>query len=518
MRRMPRPFILPALLLVLFGCPTETKRPVRPARVPAAPAAKPPDAAPKPALPPDRGIYPELAPRVRLHLPTWLATAPRLTVRAPRASYLYVAGVCVGLASGTPDIEVEGLGKGDADGDGIPDSLDFLIGAKKAALNGAAYTEGYRRLRYPGGDLPRTIGVCTDVVIRALRNAGLDLQRLVHEDIRRARRAYPMVRRVDPSINHRRVRSVLPYFTRHWRRLSADRDGKDNPLLPGDVVFMNTLGDERPDHLGVVSDRAGASGYPLVINNWTVGHRTSEMDLLGTVPVTHRFRMPAWRLPVAPEHSGLTGVLRRQGIPLPAGHGQVLLVTTPTWTSSGGELRRYQRTGGGWRQVGRTIDVRLGSKGLGRGRGLLEAALPGIPAAKREGDRRSPAGVFLLGTALGPQRRGPGRWPWRQTDARDRFVDDPASPHYNTWQRLPTSGAPRWKSAEKLAHYKLALLVRHNTDPVKPGAGSAIFLHTPAGGASVGCTTMARRDLLAILRWLRPDATPVLVQVSDQVL
>ena len=91
-------------------------------------------------------------------------------------------------------------------------------------------------MTYPGGDVPRTEGVCTDTVIRALRNAGLDLQREVHEDILRAPSAYPMVEKVDASINHRRVRTLLPWFVRHWTTLP--RGAK---YLPGDVVFFDTF-------------------------------------------------------------------------------------------------------------------------------------------------------------------------------------------------------------------------------------------------------------------------------------
>ena len=84
---------------------------------------------------------------------------------------------------------------------------------------------------------------------------------------------------------------------------------------------------------------------------------------------------------------------------------------------------------------------------------------------------------------------------------------------YNTWQQRP-SGRPSWRSAEDLSRYRLAIVVKHNVDPIKPGAGSAVFLHSSATlRPSVGCTVMAERDLVEILRWLRPEAQPVLVQL-----
>jgi len=170
----------------------------------------------------------------------------------------------------------------DRDGDGIVDRLDILLGGKKLLHNRAKYIERYVSIKYPGGDVPRGEGVCTDTVVRALRNAGIDLQKEVHDDIVAHPRAYPMVTKVDPNINHRRVRTILPWFARHWRTLpSSER------YLPGDVVFFDTFPSRPgPDHLGVVSDDG------KVINNWTDGAVDAEMDLLSWVPVTHHFRAP----------------------------------------------------------------------------------------------------------------------------------------------------------------------------------------------------------------------------------
>lgn len=179
---------------------------------------------------------------------------------------------------------------GDRDGDGIPDALDVAIGAKKVALNGARYEGGYTQLAFPGGDVARDTGVCTDVVVRALRNAGIDLQVEVNADIGRAPRDYPMVKRRDANIDHRRVKTILPWFRRHWRSLPTDPHA--GGFLPGDVVFFDTFPSKSgPDHIGVVSDRLGPSGLPLVVNNWTDGYVEQEMDLLELVPVTHRFRV-----------------------------------------------------------------------------------------------------------------------------------------------------------------------------------------------------------------------------------
>jgi len=188
-----------------------------------------------------------------------------------------------------PDSRIEALAKAhDADGDGIPDQLDVLYGARKLAANRAAYTEGYVRISYPGGDVPRRTGVCSDTIVRALRNAGYDLQRLVAEDIRRAPAAYPQVLRPDANIDHRRVKNLLRWFQRH-----AVAVPQGEPLRPGEILFLDTFpGRPGPEHVGIASDRRAPSGQRLVINNWTNGHVEEDMELLSFVPVTHRFRLP----------------------------------------------------------------------------------------------------------------------------------------------------------------------------------------------------------------------------------
>lgn len=305
---------------VTTGAPAPT-RSYTPSVEPAEDRVPPP--APEAALGvTDRGIWPDLDDRVQIGLPT---VAPGRVTAAldPDRELLLVAvdGVPVkpyplggdavldvgdhhlALRPGdraelAPLLSAERITVAphagpDKDRDGLPDALDVLIGAKKTVANADAYGAGYISIRYPGGDVPREVGVCTDVVIRAMRNAGVDLQVEVHKDIARARRAYPMVKgNGDTNIDHRRVRTILPWFVRHWDARSTDLDDPDDPLRPGDIVFMDTFPSKSgPDHIGVLSDHVGDSGHLMVINNWTDGYVTQEMDLLGFVPITHRFRI-----------------------------------------------------------------------------------------------------------------------------------------------------------------------------------------------------------------------------------
>lgn len=489
------------------------------------PAPQPVRDARAPTLPtrvrtPDSGVFSEHDAAVRVAFPEWVAAAPQVHVAGPSGEvFIFVDGAAVGLSPPDHDVDfsVESFGEQDLDGDGIPNALDALLGAKKAVHNNAAYGSPYREMAYPNGDVPIDEGVCTDVLVRAFRNAGLDLQKELHEDIRRSPKSFPMVKRANTNIDHRRVKTLLPYFERQWESLPVELDSA-RPWLPGDVAFMNTMGDERPDHVGIVSDRRGPSTAPLIVNNWTDGYSTSEMDLATAVPITHRFRMRgALQAPAA--HAGLAGVLRRGGLDVDAPHRQVVLVTSPIVDASVAELRRYERRENDWRQVGEVVEVTLGAGGMATGRGLHAATWVGTGRPKREGDHKSPAGVFALGTAFGPGDKPPygGAWPWRRVTDRDVFVDDPDSAHYNSWQTLPLDGSPtgEWDSAEPLTMYRLGLVVEHNVDDREHRAGSAIFLHTWQGAPAptLGCTAMERDDLEEILEWLDPAERPVLVQI-----
>ena len=134
-------------------------------------------------------------------------------------------------------------------------SADRIV---KAAINRTTktvrYDPAYVVLRYPGGDVPADTGVCTDVVIRTYREAlGIDLQKLVHEDMKRNFSAYPKnwgLKRPDKNIDHRRVPNLQRYFKRKGAALSY---GKDAKFLPGDLVAWDLNGNNLW-HIGIVVD------------------------------------------------------------------------------------------------------------------------------------------------------------------------------------------------------------------------------------------------------------------------
>jgi uncharacterized protein YijF (DUF1287 family) len=153
------------------------------------------------------------------------------------------------------------------------------------------YDPAYVTLAFPGGDLPRDRGVCTDVVIRALRDGwGIDLQLAVHRDMRADFAAYPSLwglTRPDRNIDHRRVPNLQTLFA----RIGAEVPLTDGPApyLPGDIVTWTLPGGLQ--HIGIVSDRMGPGGTPLILHN--IGRGAQEEDILFAYPMTGHYRIGA---------------------------------------------------------------------------------------------------------------------------------------------------------------------------------------------------------------------------------
>ena len=162
--------------------------------------------------------------------------------------------------------------------------VDRVIAAAKSQVGVTrGYDGSYRRLAYPGGDVPQNTGVCTDVIIRAFRAAGVDLQVLVHRDMRANFAAYPRtwgLTRPDPNIDHRRVPNLAAFFKRSGKLVRGD-------YLPGDIVTWR-LASGVP-HIGLVSNvRApGTNRYQMVHN---IGAGTQIEDVLFVYEITGHYR------------------------------------------------------------------------------------------------------------------------------------------------------------------------------------------------------------------------------------
>jgi uncharacterized protein len=183
---------------------------------------------------------------------------------------------------------------------GLSLALPAHAGSEPSRLTAAArdqvgvtvtYDPAYISLNFPGGDLPRDRGVCTDVVIRALRDGwGIDLQLAVNRDMKADFAAYPALwglTRTDRNIDHRRVPNLQTLLSRIGAALPVE-DGP-TPYLPGDIVTWTLPGNLA--HIGIVSDRRGPDGTPLILHN--IGRGAQEEDILFAYPMTGHYRIGA---------------------------------------------------------------------------------------------------------------------------------------------------------------------------------------------------------------------------------
>jgi hypothetical protein len=172
--------------------------------------------------------------------------------------------------------------------------LTIVNAARTQVGKTVLYDPAYVTLAYPGGDLPLDRGVCTDVVIRALRQARqADLQKLVHEDMRGNFPAYPKIwglKKPDANIDHRRVPNLQRFFTRQGMelKLASDPSKMAEVFLPGDLVTC--IVPPNLPHIMVVSDQKSENGVPLVLHN--IGRGAQEEDVLFRFKLTGHYRWP----------------------------------------------------------------------------------------------------------------------------------------------------------------------------------------------------------------------------------
>lgn len=175
----------------------------------------------------------------------------------------------------------------------LPKAGDFGTKLAQAAVSivdpTVRYTPDYVVLSYPGGDVPPGTGVCTDVVIRSLRKLDIDLQKEVHEDMKKNFSLYPKtwgLKSADKNIDHRRVPNLMKYFERKGYSRPVTQDGQD--YQPGDIVtwvLSNGM-----THIGVVSNNANRdeSRYKIVHN---IGGGQVEEDVLFEYKITGHYRL-----------------------------------------------------------------------------------------------------------------------------------------------------------------------------------------------------------------------------------
>ena len=174
------------------------------------------------------------------------------------------------------------------------ESEDFysrlIFAAKAQTHHQVTYDGSYMRIAYPNGDVPADRGVCTDVLIRAYRKLGIDLQKEVHEDMKSAFATYPRIwglKKPDTNIDHRRVPNLQTFFSRQGIKLAVSDDA-DN-YRPGDIVSWMLPGNL--PHIGIVVDEKSADGKrPLIVHN--IGRGPRIEDMLFNYQITGHYRYP----------------------------------------------------------------------------------------------------------------------------------------------------------------------------------------------------------------------------------
>ena len=167
------------------------------------------------------------------------------------------------------------------------DQVSLIVAARKQIGVTKTYDQAYVSLDYPNGDLPLDRGVCTDVVIRAMRQNGIDLQKEVHQDMKKNFSAYPKIwglKTTDKNIDHRRVPNLQKFFSRKGMALPMPKTAE--AFQPGDLLTC-LVGGKLP-HIMLVSDQKGASGHWKIIHN--IGTGTQEEDCLMTHKLTGHYR------------------------------------------------------------------------------------------------------------------------------------------------------------------------------------------------------------------------------------
>ena len=169
----------------------------------------------------------------------------------------------------------------DYNNNGVDDYSDIVLGARKDAQNHPKYDGAYQSGGYP----PDNIGVCTDVVWRAFKNAGYSLRDMVDKDISKRPDAYTNVEKPDSNIDFRRVKNLHVFFKEYAIQLTLDIS-KTEEWQPGDIVIFGA-----DKHIGVVSDKRNKKGQPFIIHNG--GQPNREEDFLSRSEVTGHYRFDA---------------------------------------------------------------------------------------------------------------------------------------------------------------------------------------------------------------------------------
>lgn len=181
-----------------------------------------------------------------------------------------------------------------------------------------------------------------------------------------------------------------------------------------------------------------------------------------------------------------------------------LLVVRGKETSSRAVLTALEKKGGKWRIVEGPDSVWVGRNGFA------------TPGGKREGDGKTPQGIYALGRVFAYSQPEGVKMPLKVSDEMDKWVDDPKSPEYNTYVHGETSADSYENLRLKGDDYKFCQVIEYNTAPVVKGSGSAIFFHVAVGKPTAGCVAIQEEKIEGLLRWMDPAAKPHIILYAER--
>jgi L,D-peptidoglycan transpeptidase YkuD (ErfK/YbiS/YcfS/YnhG family) len=188
---------------------------------------------------------------------------------------------------------------------------------------------------------------------------------------------------------------------------------------------------------------------------------------------------------------------------VPATTTQLITVRAARRKTTYATLRTWRRVEGCWLPVAGPYNARVGRNGLRLNR--------------REGDGTTPIGTFDISSRMYGNQPNPGvKFRYTRLRCGDWWVEDPASPAYNTFQRIGCGRRPPFKTttpdmSKDTTAYAYLAVIEFNMNPIVRGRGSGIFLHVQTGSPTNGCISLRRAQLLGVLRWLSPAASPRIV-------
>jgi L,D-peptidoglycan transpeptidase YkuD (ErfK/YbiS/YcfS/YnhG family) len=198
------------------------------------------------------------------------------------------------------------------------------------------------------------------------------------------------------------------------------------------------------------------------------------------------------------------------GLETPASARQLVTVEAKVARTTHATLQTWRRSGRCWVAAAGPYPARVGRNG--------------VSANRREGDGTTPTGTFRIGQTMYGNEANPGvRFRYRRLRCGDWWDEDPSSPTYNTFQHVtcgqkPPFGGDSEGMWQQPRPYPFLAVVEYNTRPAVPGKGSGIFLHAQTGGPTIGCISLRKEQLRAVLRWLRPgDAPMIAIGTSRQL-